>query len=70
MINLSSHLMGRRFDGFVKSPSAALRRKPQFLRALNCLGERRSPKQGRPAGRPYDRNHHSEKMPKIETKKT
>jgi len=36
------------FDGFVKSPSAALRFTPQFLRALYCRGELRSPGHGRP----------------------
>jgi hypothetical protein len=58
-----------RFDGLVKSPSAALRGNfvaaahlyvrltPQFLRALHGRGERRSPENGRPAGRPYNRNH-------------
>ena len=60
----------RKFDGFVKSPSAALRFTfvvaaylivrftPQVLRALHGRGERRSPAQGRPAGRPYNRNQH------------
>jgi len=58
-------------DGFLKNPSAALRgnfvvaahRKlrltPQLLGALHCRGEWRSPNQGRPAGRPYNRNHRS-----------
>jgi hypothetical protein len=40
------------FDGFVKSPSAALRFTPQFLRAWHCRGERRSPNQGRPPDAP------------------
>ncbi|MCX5914684.1 MAG: hypothetical protein NTV04_22445, partial [Deltaproteobacteria bacterium] len=30
---------------------------PSDLRALHGRGERRSPEQGRPAGRPYNRNH-------------
>jgi len=61
-----------KIDGLVKSPSAALRCNfvvaahlevrltPQFLRALHCRGERALAREnGRPAGRPYNRNHRS-----------
>jgi hypothetical protein len=49
----------QKFDGFVKSPSAALRFTPQFLRAWHGRGTLRVPDIGREASRPYNQNHRS-----------